>query len=195
MPLLLYAVYLSWAASMNYVSTFIIDRVGRVRLMVFGLIGSTVAVICEAAMVAQFSNTSNKVGNGFGVFFLFLFVTFYGGGLDATTYVYSAEVFPTHLRGPGMGLSIFTQFCSTLVYTEVAPTAFNTIGWKYYLVFIIIPALGAVLIWFTFPETKGMSLEDISRAFDDGVFVRGEAQENTEHSEKSSVSHTEALQP
>ncbi|CRG89086.1 Quinate permease [Talaromyces islandicus] len=193
MPLLLYAVYLSWAAGMNYVSTFIIDRLGRIRLMIIGLIGCIVAVSCEAAMVSQISGTSNKVGSGFGVFFLFLFVTFYGGGLDATTYVYSAEVFPTHIRGPGMGISVFTQFCATLVYTEVAPIAFAAIGWKYYLVFIIVPALGAVLIWFTFPETKGMSLEDISKAFDDNNSARGKSEEDLEHFEKRSASHNESV--
>lgn len=194
MPLLLYAVYLTWASLMNYMSTFIIDRVGRVRLMVFGLIGGTVAVICEAAMVAEFSGTHNKIGNGFGVFFLFLFVTFYGGCLDATTYVYSAEIFPTHARGLGMGLSIFTQFCTTLVYTQVAPIAFSTINWRYYLVFIILPVIGAVLMFFKFPETKELSLEDISRVFEDeGDTVELSAQRPGNESEKTSVSHTESV--
>ncbi|KAJ5874235.1 uncharacterized protein N7529_002665 [Penicillium soppii] len=192
MPLLLYAVYLTWASLMNYMSTYIIDRVGRVRLMIFGLIGGTVAVICEATMVAEFSGTHNKIGNGFGVFFLFLFVTFYGGCLDATTYVYSAEIFPTHARGLGMGLSIFTQFCTTLVYTQVAPIAFNIIQWRYYLIFIILPIIGAVLMLFTFPETKGLSLEDISRVFEDeGDAVELSAQRPGNESEKTSVSHTE----
>ncbi|KAL2832249.1 general substrate transporter [Aspergillus pseudoustus] len=168
MPLLLYAVYLTWAAGMNYLSSVIMDRTGRVRLMALGLLGCAVAVACEAAMVAEFSgDTTNRVGNGFGVFFLFLFVTFYGLCLDATTYVYSVEIFPTQLRGQGMGVSVFTQFCATLVYTQVAPTAFNRIGWRYYLVFIIVPVLGAALIWLVFPETKGLSLEEVAKVFGD----------------------------
>lgn len=170
-PLLLYAVYLSWAAAMNYLSSRIMDRVGRVRLLVIGLTGCTFAIICEIAMVAEFSGTANKVGNGFGVFFLFLFVTFYGSSLDATSYVYCAEIFPTHIRASGMGISIFSQFSTTLVYTQVAPTAFASIGWKYYLVFIILPALGVGFIWKFFPETKGLSLEEIAEAFGDEVAV------------------------
>ncbi|KAJ5398588.1 hypothetical protein N7465_009077 [Penicillium sp. CMV-2018d] len=194
MPLLLYAAYLTWAAFMNYMSTFIIDRVGRVRLMVFGLLGGAIAVSCEAAMVAEFSGTQNKVGNGFGVFFLFLFVTFYGGCLDATTYVYSVEVFPTHVRGLGMGISIFTQFCATLVYTQVAPIAFDAIGWRYYLVFIILPILGAFLMWLTFPETKGLSLEDISRLFEEdshGLELETEDTGTLKH--EDCFSHTESV--
>lgn len=34
-------------------------------------------------MVARFAGTNNVVGNGFGVLFLFLFITFFAGGMDA----------------------------------------------------------------------------------------------------------------
>jgi hypothetical protein len=34
-------------------------------------------------MVAKFGGTTNKVGEGFGVLFLFIFVVFYAGCLDA----------------------------------------------------------------------------------------------------------------
>jgi hypothetical protein len=43
---------------------------------------------CFTAMVARFGGTSNKVGNGFGVLFLYLFVTFYASCIDAVSYVY-----------------------------------------------------------------------------------------------------------
>ncbi|CRL29315.1 Sugar/inositol transporter [Penicillium camemberti] len=193
LPLLLYAAYLTWAAGMNYISALIIDRVGRVRLMTIGLLGGAAAVICEAAMVAKFSGTSNKVGNGFGVAFLFLFVTFYGVCLDATTWVYCAEIFPTHTRSRGMGISIFTQFCTTLVFTQAAPMAFNTIGWRYYLVFIIIPVLGAVVMFFTFPETKGLSLEDISMVFGDEQIGMEVTPEPADRPEKLSVCDKESV--
>jgi hypothetical protein len=55
------------------------------------------------------------------------------------------------------------------VYTQVAPTAFATIGWKYYLIFIIIPLLGLPVIHMYFPETKGLSLEAVSALFGDPV--------------------------
>lgn len=38
MPLLLYAIYLSWATAMNVVSSLIVDRVGRVRLLIVGVV-------------------------------------------------------------------------------------------------------------------------------------------------------------
>jgi hypothetical protein len=71
-------------------------------------------VACEAAMVARYGGTSNAIGNGFGVLFLFLFVTFYGSCVDAITYVYCSELFPTNLRAQGVALSVMGLFAMTL---------------------------------------------------------------------------------
>jgi hypothetical protein len=173
LPLLLYAIYLTWAAALNYFSATIMDRVGRVRLLLGGLIGCSIMIICEMAMVAQFSGTANKIGNAFGVVFLFLYVGVYAVCLDATIYVYSAEIFPTHMRATGMGLCIFAQSCSTLLYTQAAPTAFGAIAWKYYFVFFLVPLVGAGFVWRYWPETKGATLEDIGLAFGDEITLDG----------------------
>lgn len=45
--------------------------------------GCLIALSLETAMVAKFGGTTNKVGEGFGVLFLFIFVVFYAGCLDA----------------------------------------------------------------------------------------------------------------
>lgn len=38
LPLLLFSVYLTWAMFMNGVSSIIVDRVGRIRLLTIGII-------------------------------------------------------------------------------------------------------------------------------------------------------------
>lgn len=38
LPLLLYSVYTSWAACLNWVASRIVDRIGRVRMMIIGLV-------------------------------------------------------------------------------------------------------------------------------------------------------------
>lgn len=71
-------------------------------------------VACEAAMVATYGGTGNRVGNGFGVFFLFCFVTFYATCVDPISYVYCAEIFPTKFRAQGMAVSVTGLFAMNL---------------------------------------------------------------------------------
>jgi len=170
-PVLLLAVYNTWAAIVNYGGTLIVDYVGRVRQMLIGFCGAIVCISCLTAMLAQFSGTGNRVGNGFGVFFLFLYEFFYGGFIDAISFIYVTEIFPSAIRAQGVGLSLCAYMLGTLVYTQVAPTANITIGWRYFLVFITVPAAGAACIWYFAPETKGLSLEEVAAQFGDEVAV------------------------
>lgn len=48
-----------------------------------------------------------------------------------------------------------------------APTAFETIGWKFYLCFIIPGTLGGIAIWLWFPDTNGLPLEEVAAIFGD----------------------------
>ncbi|KAH6648122.1 hypothetical protein BKA67DRAFT_683474 [Truncatella angustata] len=129
--LLLLGVYTSWAAFMNWVNAWLLDRVGRIKLMCFGM---TIAAI-----------------------------------MMASCYVYLSEIFPTWMRAQGVSFSVAGLFTTTLVYTGSASAAFAAIGWRYYLVFIIVPIACVVVIWFYFPETNGLSLEEIGRLFGDSV--------------------------
>lgn len=69
---------------MNWVNATLLDKIGRVKLMTIGMTGAALMVACESAMVAKFAGTDNAIGNGFGVFFLFAFITFFAGGMDAS---------------------------------------------------------------------------------------------------------------
>lgn len=96
----------------------------------------------------------------------------YGCCIDATTFVYCSEIFPTHIRSRGLAFALSILFLSTIAYLEAAPTAFAQVGWKYYLLFIILTAINIPLVWYFFPETKGLSLEEIGGKFGDDVAVR-----------------------
>ncbi|KAI9870980.1 MAG: hypothetical protein M1830_003560, partial [Pleopsidium flavum] len=185
-PLLLSAAYVSCAAVGNYICSLLIDRVGRVRLLgtslhlkktipriddalVIGLIGCLCCLCFEAALDAQYTGTTNASGLRAGVFFLFLYISFYGVCIDATTFVYCSEIFPTHIRPKGMAFSIAILFLATIPYLEAAPTAFAEVGWKYYLLFILLTVINIPIIYYYFPETKGLSLEEINEKFGDEV--------------------------
>jgi hypothetical protein len=53
----------------------------------------------------------------------------------------------------------------------VTPVAIDTIGWKYYLVFLIISALILPVVYFGYPETMGRSLEELEVMFTEGTSI------------------------
>jgi hypothetical protein len=86
-------------------------------------------------------------------------------------YLYVSEIFPTEIRPIGMGFSLFGQFAATLILLQTAPIGFVTIGWKYYLIIICWCIVFVPMIYFFWPETARLSLEEISAKFGDDVAV------------------------
>jgi MFS family permease len=105
------------------------------------------------------------------VVFLFLHIFFYASFIDATTYIYVSEIFPTRLRAVGTSLSISGLFLASLIFTQAASSAFKAIQWRYYIVFAVLTFIFVVLLWFFYPETKGLSLEGVAEIFGDPVAV------------------------
>jgi Sugar (and other) transporter len=96
-----------------------------------------------------------------------VFQVFYGLCLDGTQFSYLGEIFPTHLRAKGVCLGVAMISLMNIIWLQSAPTAFVAIGWKFYLCFIIPGTLGAILIWFYFPDTLGLPLEEVAAIFGD----------------------------
>lgn len=136
-----------------------------------GFSGCLLALVLEMILLARYKGTDNRAGQAAAVAFLFIHVGFYGVCIDATTYIYCTEIFPSHLRARGSSLSISGLFFATVVFTCAAPTAFANIGWKFYIVFAITTLMMIVAIWMYWPETKGLSLEEINALFGEEVAV------------------------
>lgn len=77
--------------------------------------------------------------------------------------------FPMVIRSFGMSWSIMGQFIATVILLEAAPTAFATIGYRFWIILICLTFVYGLLVYFFLPETKGMTLEDISVLFGDPV--------------------------
>lgn len=84
------------------------------------------------------------------------------------------------------------QFIATVILLEAAPTAFQNIGYKFWIILIILTAIYCILVYLYLPETKGLTLEDVSVLFGDPVelsFEQALSKEqegtNTEHVEVS----------
>lgn len=97
-----------------------------------------------------------------------------------------SEVFPTRIRHQGAGFAIWNQQAAIIVVLVAGPDALERIAWKFFLVLIIPTALYIPVIYFCFPETKKLSLEDINAQFGEVVAVEfSETQAAVQYREKA----------
>ncbi|KAL6241478.1 hypothetical protein RBB50_011501 [Rhinocladiella similis] len=157
------------------IAAAIMDIFGRKPLVVAGMAGCCVCLVIEAAMVAAYAGEgTNKAGLEMGVAATYIFILFQTFSFDSAGLVMLGEIFPNHSRARGLALVIAVVALTDLVYLEVTDTAFAHIGWKYYLVFIVLSFIGIFYCYFLLPETKGIPLEEIGAIFGDPVAVYAE---------------------
>lgn len=86
---------------------------------------------------------------------------------DGVQFCSLSEIFPNHIRAKGVVVGVATICAINIVWLQVAPIAFRTIGYKFYLVFCIPGFIAATWLWFFFPNTLGLPLEEVARLFGD----------------------------
>jgi hypothetical protein len=139
--------------------------------MLIGSIGCTVCVICLCVLTAQYLGADNIAGLREQCSLCFFFIFWWCFFIDATQHIYVAEISPNHLRSQGVALALSSFYLASEVTLVAAPVALNSIGWKFYLVLIVPSLCYIVAIYFLFPETKGLTLEEIGALFGDEANV------------------------
>ncbi|KIY02796.1 uncharacterized protein Z520_01261 [Fonsecaea multimorphosa CBS 102226] len=146
----------------------LIDMFPRPRYFSFGIAFCMACLIVEAAIISNFGTTlTNHAALRAGVAMFFVYQIGYCVFLDSISFTYVTELFPTHLRAKGASMGIAMLALMNIIWLQAAPTAFENIGWKFYLCFIIPCSLGGLLILFKWPDTRGLPLEEVAALFGD----------------------------
>ena len=134
------------------------DRVGRIRLQIFGFFGCALGLLL-AALAGHFQDAT-KVGLIFAGFMIFNFMT--NLGPNAMTYLIAGEVFPTRIRGVGAGFAASFAKIGAVLTTFFFPILLNQIGTSTLLYLLTAASLlGAFVTWHWRIETTGVNLETV----------------------------------
>jgi MFS family permease len=98
--------------------------------------------------------------------FLFIFFGFYDMSWTPLANMYTVEILPYNLRAKGQAIYNVVQGCANAVNQWVNPIILDAIAWKYYAVYIGILLAYVITIYFKFPETKNLTIEEIAVIFD-----------------------------
>lgn len=141
---------------------YLIDRVGRKTLMLWGSLG----YILSLSMVAYafFSGASSM----FLLTFILIFIASHAIGQGAVIWVFISEIFPNNVRAYGQAFGSGTHWVFAALITLVTPIfldadngIFKDNPWPIFAFFAVFMVLQLLFVLFMMPETKGKTLEEL----------------------------------
>lgn len=140
----------------------IIDKVGRKKLVYYGVSGMIVSLI--------FIGLYFLFGEALGISSLFLlaFFLFYvfccAVSICAVVFVLLSEMYPTKVRGLAMSIAGFALWVGTYLIGQLTPWMLQNLtpaGTFFLFAFMCVPYM--LIMWKLVPETTGKSLEEIEK--------------------------------
>jgi len=135
----------------------VIDRIGRKTMLLVGSVGTAV---CLAGVAAIF--VMNRHENLL-VWLLVGFIASFGFSQGAVIWVYLSEVFPTRVRAKGQSLGSFTHWFMNALISGTFPRLAAASSSAPFMFFSAMMALQFFVVLFTYPETKGVTLEQMQK--------------------------------
>jgi len=135
----------------------LIDKLGRKKLLLTGSVGTAVCLLGVALIFASGKN------EGMLVWLLVGFIAFFAFSQGAVIWVYLGEVFPNRVRAKGQGLGSLTHWLMNALIAGVFPVMAATSGAAPFFFFSAMMVAQFFVVLLVYPETKGVSLEEMQR--------------------------------
>ena len=140
-------------------AVFIIDRVGRKKLIYWGVSGM---ILCLVAIGIYFAwGTQLGLGNIFMLTFFLAYVFCTAISICAVVFVLLSEMYPNSVRGRAMSIAGFALWIGTYLIGQLTPVL---LGWSEagtFFLFAVMCVPYILIMWKVIPETTGKTLEEI----------------------------------
>jgi sugar porter (SP) family MFS transporter len=135
----------------------IIDRVGRRTLMLIGSVGTAA---CLAGVATIFWTGRHET---LLVWLLVGFIAAFAFSQGSVIWVYISEVFPTAVRAKGQSLGSATHWIMNALISQLFPVVAASSKAAPFVFFSAMMVLQFLVVFFVYPETKGISLEEMEK--------------------------------
>lgn len=167
---------------------YIVDRWGRRPILLSG----AVAMVISLSLISYFMFLNVESTRVMVVILVMIYNAAFGYSWGPIPWLYPPEILPLKIRSKGASLSTATNWAFNWLVGEMTPILQEWIKWRLYLIhaffcavsFVVgktqpspLTALGRMLKWkpvyFLYPETCGVRLEDMDALFGDATHARG----------------------
>ncbi len=139
------------------VAIFTVDKFGRKPLLIIGSIGMAVGAFAVALC--------DQVGvkGMVPVISVIVYAAFFMMSWGPICWVLIAEIFPNTIRGKAIAIAVAFQWVFNYIISSTFPALYDFSPMFAYSLYGIICVIAAFFVWRWVPETKGKTLEDMSR--------------------------------
>jgi sugar porter (SP) family MFS transporter len=148
----------------TFVGLYLIDRLGRKKLLLIGSLGYILSLAMVAICFAVNASPSLLM------FFLLLFIAAHAIGQGAVIWVFISEIFPNKIRATGQSFGASVHWVFAAIITLVTPFflddkdgVFKNNPWPIFAFFAGMMVLQLIWVLTKMPETKGKSLEELEQ--------------------------------
>lgn len=147
--------------AMNLAATLVgmslIDKLGRKTLLLIGAVGTA---LCLAGVANIFYTQSHQ---NYLLWLLVSYIAFFAISQGAVIWVYIGEVFPNRVRSKGQSLGSSSHWIMNAAIAYTFPQVAKSSGAYPFMFFAAMMVVQFFVVLFFYPETKGVSLEQMQR--------------------------------
>ena len=139
------------------VAIFTVDRFGRKPLLIIGSIGMAVGAFAVAMC------DSMGIKGIVPVLSVIVYAAFFMMSWGPICWVLISEIFPNTIRGKAVAIAVAFQWIFNYIISSTFPALYDFSPMFAYSLYGIICVAAAFFVWRWVPETKGKTLEDMSK--------------------------------
>ena len=160
---------------MTIVAIWLLDRVGRRKLLITGTCGMAVALTTLALTFLIGGSTLTGAGAYIAIVALFFYTGSFAIGLGPVFWLLISEIYPVRVRASAMSVATFANWAANFVVTVSFLTLLSAItNAGTFFLFAFLTLVAVAYFWRRVPETKGKRLEEITAQIE-GSKVGGQA--------------------
>ncbi|UKZ77240.1 hypothetical protein TrVFT333_004960 [Trichoderma virens FT-333] len=146
---------------------YLVDRWGRRMILLTGAIFMAIAL----SLISYFLYLDVKWTPRMVVLFVMIYNAAFGYSWGPIPWLYPPEILPLSIRSKGASLSTATNWAFNWLVGEMTPILQEWIKWRLYLLHAFFCVASFVIVYFIYPETCGVRLEDMDSIFGDASTV------------------------
>lgn len=144
-------------AAFTLLAVFLVDRIGRRRVLLTGVAGACAALAVTGIGFARGMNDGVVV-----IALLCAFVAFFAFSIGPIKWIVISEIFPTNVRARAMGIATVALWLTDIVINQLFPVVRDHLGISVmFLGCAVFLAVQFGVVAAKLPETKGLTLEEV----------------------------------